>query len=511
LVAMTAPAGTIYYTLDGSDPRLPGGEIAAGAIAYDGTPLALSDNRQVRSRVLSNNVWSAMNEAEFLAHRPASAENLAIAEIHYNPPGPTEEESTVDPEFGNDDFEFIELHNFGTETIDLAGIEFSDGVLLTLADETTLLEPDARAVVVSNSAAFEARFGTSAIVLGQYDANLSNSGERITLLDAAGKVIQNFVYDDNTPWPETADGDGYSLTRTGTDPTLNGPSSWTAALPTPGSVNTRLGSVVGRHVFYNNSAWDGHDEAADGRDDQAIASDKQALLPGITATLSNYTSYASGINGIMVDIAGGIDTVNLNAAEDFTFRVGNGDTVDDWSPAPPPNSLVVRPGEGVDGSDRVSIVWADRWIKQQWLQVTVQATEHTGLAEPDVFYFGNAIGEAGDRPNNAIVNMTDVIAAGNFPHDATDPAPIDDLYDYNRDRLVDATDQAIARENQTNARTMLRLITPTAADKVMQQASNDFSAAEIDWLYEFERTESMRRTKETSAVDLALRMEDFFV
>jgi len=213
----------------------------------------------------------------------------------------------------------------------------------------------------------------------------------------------------------------------------------------------------------------------------------------------------------MVDIAGGIDTVNLNAAEDFTFRVGNGDTVDDWSPAPPPNSLVVRPGEGVDGSDRVSIVWADRWIKQQWLQVTVQATEHTGLAEPDVFYFGNAIGEAGDRPNNAIVNMTDVIAAGNFPHDATDPAPIDDLYDYNRDRLVDATDQAIARENQTNARTMLRLITPTAADKVMQQASNDFSAAEIDWLYEFERTESKRRTKETSAVDLALRMEDFFV
>ena len=42
---------------------------------------------------------------------------------------------------------------------------------------------------------------------------------------------------------------------------------------------------------------------ASATDDEAIASDKVALLPGETATFANYTSYARGINGIMVDIA----------------------------------------------------------------------------------------------------------------------------------------------------------------------------------------------------------------
>ena len=55
-------------------------------------------------------------------------------------------------------------------------------------------------------------------------------------------------------------------------------------------------AVIGRHVFYNNSAYDATD------DDDAIATDKVALLPGETATFANYTSYARGINGLMVDV-----------------------------------------------------------------------------------------------------------------------------------------------------------------------------------------------------------------
>ncbi|MFW6154449.1 MAG: lamin tail domain-containing protein [Planctomycetota bacterium] len=34
-ITMTAPAGTIYYTLDGTDPRAPGGSIAPGAMSYN--------------------------------------------------------------------------------------------------------------------------------------------------------------------------------------------------------------------------------------------------------------------------------------------------------------------------------------------------------------------------------------------------------------------------------------------------------------------------------------------
>src|SRR5688500_10349284 len=50
------------------------------------------------------------------------------------------------------------------------------------------------------------------------------------------------------------------------------------------------GVVAGRYVFYNNSAFDGHDPSADAADDAAIAADKQPLLPGDgTATFANYT------------------------------------------------------------------------------------------------------------------------------------------------------------------------------------------------------------------------------
>ena len=42
-LSMTAPAGKIYYSLDGSDPRLPGGAIRQGALVYSG-PLTMNAN-----------------------------------------------------------------------------------------------------------------------------------------------------------------------------------------------------------------------------------------------------------------------------------------------------------------------------------------------------------------------------------------------------------------------------------------------------------------------------------
>src|SRR5690348_6381568 len=62
-------------------------------------------------------------------------------------------------------------------------------------------------------------------------------------------------------------------------------------------------SVVGRWLFYNQSAFDGNDPAANPADDGAIATDKSALTPNNTAQTTNFTSYSKGINGLMVDIA----------------------------------------------------------------------------------------------------------------------------------------------------------------------------------------------------------------
>ena len=160
-----------------------------------------------------------------------------------------------------------------------------------------------------------------------------------------------------------------------------------------------VADVVGRHIFYNNSSVGRQQTpAANAVDDAAIATDKQALLNGQKATFANYTSYSRGINGIMIDIADLADPAGLSVA-DFEFRTGNNNNPAGWSLLALDPSLItvaVRPGEGVDGSDRVTILFPDGAVKKTWLQVTVKATDATGLAAPDVHYWGNAIGDSGE-------------------------------------------------------------------------------------------------------------------
>jgi hypothetical protein len=218
--------------------------------------------------------------------------------------------------------------------------------------------------------------------------------------------------------------------------------------------------VVGRHLFYNNSRYDGFDSRAGASDDAAIATDKSALLPGATATFANYSSYSRGLNGVMIDVA---NLAGAPTLSDFVFRVGNSNTTGSWATAVAPRFLTVRAGVGVSGSSRVSLVWADGAIRQTWLEVTVRATAATGLAAPHVFYFGNAIGEVGDTPANAIVSMTDVNL---IKANAAATAAVTNRYDVNRDGRVDSTDRSIASLNRTNDRTALALVSIAAPASV---------------------------------------------
>jgi methionine-rich copper-binding protein CopC len=218
------------------------------------------------------------------------------------------------------------------------------------------------------------------------------------------------------------------------------------------TITVNAAQVVGRHIFYNNSAFDGESSAANAADDAAIATDKTALLPGGTATFANYTSYSKGINGIMFDITG---TPGSLSASDFTFKIGNTNDPGTWVTAPPPTSITVRPGDGAGGSNRVTLTWADNAIQKQWLQITVKANDHTGLASADVFYFGNAIGESGNLASNTIVNATDQILARN---NQTLSAGITNAYDFNRDGIVNSADEIVARFNGTTVVNGLKLI-----------------------------------------------------
>ena len=229
--------------------------------------------------------------------------------------------------------------------------------------------------------------------------------------------------------------------------------------------------MVGRHIFHNDSYFDGNDPSANPNDDNAIAPDpvscsvpawgKVALLPGGTATFANYTSYSRGINGIMIDIERLADPASVST-DQFELRVGNSNDPSSLALAPLPISITVREGAGAEGSDRITLIWANGAIQKQWLEVTVKADAVTGLTSPDVFYFGNAIGESGNSPSNTFVDGTDFAGARDNPCNFLNRAPIDFECDYNRDSFVDGTDMAVARDNNTNFITALKLITVPA-------------------------------------------------
>jgi hypothetical protein len=110
----------------------------------------------------------------------------------------------------------------------------------------------------------------------------------------------------------------------------------------------------------------------------------------------------------------------------------------------------LRRGEGLGGSDRVVITWADNLIRNTWLQVTVLADSHTGLAKSDVFYFGNLVGDTGNGAGGvATVDSFDV-AAVRRNLGATDPAAVG-RYDVTRDGVVNAIDVALVRNNLRHA------------------------------------------------------------
>lgn len=222
--------------------------------------------------------------------------------------------------------------------------------------------------------------------------------------------------------------------------------------------------ILARQVFYNDSAWDNRDPASNGQDDGAIDPGKRALLPGGKASFANYTSYSRGLNGLMIDIA---DLPGPPTISDFEFSVGNDNTPTEWTTAPAPSSVTVRPGAGVDGSDRITLIWQNNnrdatvepheAVGKAWLEVTVKATPNTGLAAADVFYFGNAVGEVGNSSIDAMVDTTDVF----LPYYNQTPvgmAPITSRYDVNRDRTVDTTDVFLPYYNQTGLTTALRLL-----------------------------------------------------
>lgn len=194
-------------------------------------PITLQDLATIKARAFDGIEWSALNEATFSVGTPT----LAVTELHYHPSAPTAEEQAAGFDDEND-FEFVELVNSGTTTLDVTGLRFVDGIEF---DFTGVADPRLAAgqcvLLVKNVGAFEARYGFGLPIVGEYSGRLSNSGEHVELVDAAGETILEFTYGTESPWPATADGDGPSLELVDVAADPNLPESWQASALDGGS------------------------------------------------------------------------------------------------------------------------------------------------------------------------------------------------------------------------------------------------------------------------------------
>lgn len=206
-LTMTALAGTVYYTGDGSDPRLPGGALAPTALAYQNT-LTLTENVHINSRVLNGTNWSALNGAAFTLIQ--SFTDVLVTEIMYHPASTN---ATAD----SDQLEFLELKNVGAVERDLSGVHFTSGVTYTFPNGTKV-PPGQFVVLVSDATTFADRY-PGVRIDGVYQGRLSNSGEPLTLVHAAGAPLFSVAYSPKQPWPTMANGGGFSLVPV--NPNLN--------------------------------------------------------------------------------------------------------------------------------------------------------------------------------------------------------------------------------------------------------------------------------------------------
>ena len=223
-LSISAPVGTLYYTLDGTDPRLAGGAVAPSARQYQG-PLNVVQSLTLKSRALLGTNWSALNEAQFTVIQ--RFKELVVSEIMYRPPN----QNGVD----GDNYEFIELKNIGKEVLDLSGVRFTNGIVYAFPVGSSLA-PGRHIVLVSNLESFTNRY-PEVNPDGVYGGKLANNGDTIALVHAAGMVICNFAYDVNIPWPASADGGGHSLVLIQPDlnPDPANPANWRASTEVGGS------------------------------------------------------------------------------------------------------------------------------------------------------------------------------------------------------------------------------------------------------------------------------------
>ena len=196
--------GAIFFTLDGSDPRLPGGAVAPSARRYTpgaqlstrtdssssraDTVLRIHRNTMLKSRVRDGNQWSALNEAFFqIGPAALQAGEVRITELGFDP-------------LKNSGAEFVEVGNLSSQAVNLRGARFTKGIDYTFADNRdAILAPGQKLVLVKDLFRFHQRRGLEIAVEGIYTRKKKKREGCVTLSLKSGEVITSRLIDGAEP------------------------------------------------------------------------------------------------------------------------------------------------------------------------------------------------------------------------------------------------------------------------------------------------------------------------
>ena len=141
---------------------------------------------------------------------------ITISEINYNSPNDT-----------LDAGDWIELYNYGTTDVLVAGWTFKDandynGYVIPAG---TTIKKGERLVIAADMVKFPLIHSITN-VKGPLGFKLSSSGEEIRLYDNYNRLYQSVTYNNKAPWSEIADGNGGTLELLNPNGNINDPLNW---------------------------------------------------------------------------------------------------------------------------------------------------------------------------------------------------------------------------------------------------------------------------------------------
>ena len=180
----------------------------------------------------------------------AASPQLAFSELNYH------------SDSLNESGDWIEIHNRGSQAIDLSNWMFRDEAdnHTYILPVTTSIPANGYLVLASDLEKFSAVYPTVSNVIGDFKFDFSNSGEELRLFDRNDQLQMSVLYSDQLPFATTADAGGYTLERLNETASADDGNNWfagcllgspgraysgpVAQITTPGSTGICNGSSV---------------------------------------------------------------------------------------------------------------------------------------------------------------------------------------------------------------------------------------------------------------------------